>query len=137
MSSASRSRFPGGADSQLLGGGCHCGRVRYPVRVRSWEALDCNCSICTKKGCLHLIVAPEDVILECGESALADYRFGSGVACHRFCRYCGVHPFYTPRSHPDCVDVNPRTLDGDVIGRFEVRAFDGRDWEKHVHEIRD
>lgn len=35
-------------------GGCHCGAVAFRVRVRSWRALDCNCSICRLKGFLHL-----------------------------------------------------------------------------------
>ena len=38
-------------------------------------------------------------------------RSTPGVAKHTFCRVCGIHPFYTPRSHPDGVDVNVRCLD--------------------------
>ena len=40
-------------------GGCHCGGVRFQVRVERYVALDCNCSICRKKGFLHLIVPSE------------------------------------------------------------------------------
>ncbi len=42
--------------SELLGGGCHCGRVRFRVRVDAFEALDCTCSVCTMKGFVHLVV---------------------------------------------------------------------------------
>ncbi len=118
-------------------GGCHCGAVRFRVRTGELRALDCNCSICTKKGFLHLIVPLDQFEILCGEEALIDYRFGTGVARHRFCRVCGIHPFYTPRSHPDRVDVNVRCLDGDALDRFAVEPFDGRHWEESVGSIRD
>jgi hypothetical protein len=37
-------------------GGCHCGAVRFEVDVEEHRAVECNCSICTKKGFIHLIV---------------------------------------------------------------------------------
>jgi hypothetical protein len=117
-------------------GGCHCGRVRFSVQIAELVALDCNCSICRKKGFLHVIVPKEDFNLLCGTDALATYTFNTGVAKHTFCRFCGVHPFYTPRSHPDGVDVNARTLDGDVLRELRVEPFDGQNWEDSVDAIR-
>ena len=117
-------------------GGCHCGRVRFRVRARELRALDCNCSVCTKKGFLHLIVEKDAFELLSGEDDLTTYTFGTGVAKHTFCRVCGIHPFYTPRSHPDGVDVNVRCLDGDVVSRFTIEPFNGREWEANVHRIR-
>jgi hypothetical protein len=118
-----------------IGGGCHCGAVRFRVRVREPVALDCNCSICTKKGFLHLIVLPDDFVLERGNDALVVYEFNTRIAKHRFCKRCGTHPFYTPRSHPDRIDVNVRCLDDDAPSRFEIRGFDGRSWERNVGSI--
>jgi hypothetical protein len=118
-------------------GGCHCGAVRFRVEVADALAYDCNCSICKKKGYLHVIVPPERFALVSGKDALATYTFGTGVAKHMFCRTCGVAPFYRPRSHPTHWDVNARCLDGDVAGRFRVEPFDGRDWEANVDSIRD
>lgn len=40
-------------------GGCHCGRVRFHVTASLERVSECNCSICVKKGFLHLIV-PRD-----------------------------------------------------------------------------
>lgn len=117
-------------------GGCHCGRIRFRVRASKLEALDCNCSICAKKGLLHLIVPKEDFELLSGAGELSTYTFGTGVAKHTFCRVCGVQPFYTPRSHPDGVDVNVRCLDGDALARFTVVPFDGQRWEENVGAIR-
>lgn len=117
-------------------GGCHCGAVRFTAEVREPVALDCNCSICTMKGFLHVIVPQQDFTLLAGQGALSTYTFNTRVAKHRFCRVCGVHPFYTPRSHPDHVDVNLRCFDGDARSQFEVRPFDGRNWEDNVEKIR-
>jgi hypothetical protein len=118
-----------------LPGGCHCGLVRFRVRTESQQVLDCNCSICTKKGFLHLIVEEGDFELLQGADALTTYRFNTGVARHQFCRACGIHCFYRPRSHPACWDVNVRCLD-EGHGPFEVVPFNGRDWQASVQEIR-
>jgi hypothetical protein len=113
--------------------------VRFRVTTEKLEALDCNCSICVKKGFLHLIVTKDAFELLSGEADLATYTFGTGVARHTFCRVCGIHAFYTPRSHPDGVDVNVRCLDGDGmrdLPRFAVVPFDGANWEENVGAIR-
>lgn len=117
-------------------GGCHCGRVRFRVRTDDLVALDCNCSICTKKGFVHLIVTKDAFELLSGREDLTTYTFNTGVAKHTFCRVCGVHAFYTPRSHPDGVDVNVRCLDGDAASQFSVEPFDGKAWEANVDKIR-
>ncbi|MEB3219447.1 MAG: GFA family protein [Nostocales cyanobacterium 94392] len=116
-------------------GGCHCGRVRFRVVVENHQADDCNCSICTKKGFLHLIVPQDKFTLLTGEDNLTTYTFNTRVAKHKFCKHCGIHSFYIPRSHPDCVDVNLRCLDGDVISQFEIIPFNGRNWEDNIHQL--
>lgn len=117
-------------------GGCHCGRVRFRVRATKDEAIDCNCSICAKKGFLHLIVTASDFTLLAGADSLSTYTFNTGVAQHMFCNVCGIHAFYRPRSHPDGWDVNVRCLDGDAQSSFRVVPFDGRRWEENVDAIR-
>lgn len=112
-------------------GSCHCGDVRFEVDGEIDEVLDCNCSICKKKGLLHWIVTPDRFRLLAGEQALTTYTFGTGIAKHTFCRRCGVQPFYQPRSHPGRIDVNARCLDGVDVATLDIRAFDGRaDWER-------
>jgi hypothetical protein len=118
-------------------GGCHCGAVRFRVLVDRHIAKDCNCSICRKKGFLHLIVPPEHFTLLSGSEVLNTSTFNTGIAKHKFCRICGIHPLYHPRSHPDSIDVNIRCLDGDVLSQFEIRFFDGVNWEENVHKIKE
>ena len=113
-------------------GGCHCGRVRFQVRAELASATVCNCSICRKKGFIHLIVLPSEFELLSGADALVSYRFNTGVAEHKFCGVCGIHPFYTPRSDPDKVDVNVRCLDDVDLTRIELSTFDGMHWEEAI-----
>jgi hypothetical protein len=111
-------------------GGCHCGRIRFAARAPSrLEVLECNCSICSRSGYLHLIVEADDFRLLCGAGDLAEYSFGTGVAKHRFCRHCGVKSFYVPRSHPEGFSVNGRCLDPATIVSMTIRPYDGRNWE--------
>jgi hypothetical protein len=113
-------------------GGCHCGRVRFVVRGDLATVTVCNCSICTKKGFVHLIVPPEDFELSSGAEDLATYEFNTKVAKHRFCKTCGIHPFYVPRSDPDKIDVNVRCLDGVDLGSLRPSTFDGKNWERAI-----
>ena len=110
-------------------GGCHCGAVRFEVTADIVQVTDCNCSVCTKKGFLHLIVAPEKFRLLTGADALVTYRFNTGTARHTFCGTCGIHAFYTPRSHPDQVDVNVRCIEGVDLAGLKLVPFDGQNWE--------
>ncbi len=114
---------------QTYEGGCHCGRVRFRVHAALDRVTACNCSICAKKGFLHLIVAHQQFELLSGSDALTTYRFNTGVAQHTFCTTCGIHPFYIPRSDPDKIDVNVRCLDGIDLSTIDVKAFDGQNWE--------
>ena len=95
---------------------------------------ECNCSICAKKGFLHLIVPPEAFELVSGKDALTTYRFNTGTARHTFCATCGIHPFYVPRSDPDKIDVNVRCLDGVDVAAIKTHAFDGKNWEHAIAE---
>jgi hypothetical protein len=120
--------------ARVYEGGCHCGRVRFRVRAELSGVTECNCSICGKKGFLHLIVARERFELLSGEAELTTYRFNTGVAQHRFCSVCGIHSFYVPRSDPDKIDVNVRCLEGVDLTSLRVIPFDGRDWERAFAE---
>jgi hypothetical protein len=103
--------------------------VRFRVTGDLDRVSDCNCSMCTKKGILHLIVPQEAFELVSGADDLTTYTFNTGVAKHHFCRHCGIHSFYVPRSDPDMIDVNARCLDGVDPRALKPEPFDGRHWE--------
>jgi hypothetical protein len=56
------------------------------------------------------------------------------VAQHTFCRHCGIHPFYVPRSDPDKIDVNARCLDDVDLAALDLKYFDGRHWEESMRK---
>ena len=115
----------------LVRGGCHCGKVRFRVDIPATQELtDCNCSICSATGFLHLIVPHADFVLETNANALTSYRFGTGAAHHLFCSTCGIKSFYQPRSHPDCWSVNFRCLDAEHDLAVTIHPFDGQHWEE-------
>ena len=112
-------------------GGCHCGRVRFEVTAPAKITVsECNCSICSKSGYLHLVVPAERFKLLSGADSLATYTFNTGTARHLFCKVCGIKSFYVPRSHPDGFSVNARCLDPGTVEEMSVRQTNGREWEK-------
>ncbi|MEX2353648.1 MAG: GFA family protein [Gammaproteobacteria bacterium] len=119
----------------LYHGGCHCGDIRFEVDApEDPEVVDCNCSICTKSGYLHLIVPQSRFSLLAGTNQLQTYTFNSGVAKHYFCKRCGIKSFYVPRSNPDGIDVNVRCLDDGPLS-MKIIKFDGENWERHAHTL--
>ena len=112
-------------------GGCHCGAVRFEVDAPArLEVSECNCSMCSMSGYLHLIVPKERFRLVRGAGRLATYEFNTRTAKHHFCPVCGIKSFYVPRSHPDGYSVNARCLDAGTVADISVRPYDGRNWEK-------
>jgi hypothetical protein len=118
-------------------GGCHCGAVAFEVDAPArLDAQQCNCSVCSMTGFLHLIVPASRFRLLRGTEALETYTFNTGTARHLFCRRCGIKSFYVPRSNPDGFSVNARCLDTGTITALTVEPFDGRNWEASAGVLR-
>ena len=103
------------------------------MRAELTGLTECNCSVCTKKGFIHWIV-PREAFEINGQDELSTYTFNTGVAKHLFCRTCGVHSFYVPRSDPDKIDVNARCLDGVDPRSLAALPFDGQNWEAAIEQ---
>jgi hypothetical protein len=118
-------------------GSCHCGRVRFEVLAPAKISVsECNCSMCSRTGYLHLIVPADRFKLTSGKDALSTYTFNTGTAKHLFCSACGIKSFYVPRSHPDGFSVNARCLDPGTVEDMTVRQIDGKNWEKQYPQGR-
>jgi hypothetical protein len=125
------------ADLIWHSGGCHCGQVRFEVEApRRLAVSECNCSMCSRTGYLHLIVPRGRFRLLQGEAVLTTYTFNTGTARHLFCSRCGIKSFYVPRSHPDGISVNARCLDEGTVDGMTIEKVNGREWEKHYTEGR-
>lgn len=118
-------------------GSCHCKKVTFIATIPPAElkAVDCSCSVCAMKGYLHLIVPKNRVVVsEESLKCLTTYSFNTGVAKHTFCTGCGVQPFYTPRSNPDCYDLNVRCLQlGDLD--VPIEELDGQNFTGSLHAV--
>lgn len=114
---------------------CHCGAVQAQVEAPEIiECDDCNCSICAKSGYLHLIVPKSRFQLSQGAQVLTSYRFNTQVATHYFCKVRGVKVYYIPRSNPDGIDANVRSL-SPAPKQLIIRAFDGKNWEANAASL--
>ena len=117
-------------------GGCHCGAAKFEVEAeKKVICQDCNCSVCSKSGYLHLIVPKSNFKLLQGQDNLSTYTFDSGEAKHLFCKTCGIKSFYIPRSNPDGYDINLRCLD-EQPREITIEPFDGKNWEQHAHKLK-
>lgn len=116
---------------------CHCGRIRATFRcscdeVTVWE---CNCSDCSMRGNVHFIVPAHHFWLllsnEDWKLASSLYEWGTKQAQRRFCKTCGILPFYRPRSNPDGVAITLACAKfGDDGPNIVRKHFDGINWEQ-------
>lgn len=118
---------------------CHCGAMRgefkcNKIQITCW---DCNCSDCVMRRNLHFILPAKSfkTTTDC-EKASTDYRWGTGVAQRRFCKTCGILPWYIPRSNPDGIGISLNCVDwgsGERPG-ITIKKYDGKNWEQSHKE---
>jgi hypothetical protein len=115
--------------SRTYRGSCHCGRVVFELRTTLDYVVDCNCSLCRRRGALWHGASEKNLSILSGETDLVLYQFNTMTAKHYFCRHCGIHPFIRPRLDPTRWAVNVRCLEGVELSTIPVRSFDGENWE--------
>jgi hypothetical protein len=95
-------------------GGCHCGAVRFHVKLKGGlgAARRCNCTMCRMRGAVALSAELADFQVTQGEDRLSLYQFNTGEAKHYFCSVCGIYTHHQRRSHPDQFGINAACLDG-------------------------
>ena len=110
-------------------GSCHCGRVTFEVDADISYGIDCNCSLCHRRGALWHGAGENSLRILSGEPDLTIYQFNTRTAKHYFCRYCGVAPFIRPRLDPTKWAFNVRCIEGVDLNDIDVHHFDGNNWE--------
>ncbi len=109
-------------------GGCHCGKVRFEASVDLDRTIECNCSICAKRGSILTATTAGKFRLLSGEKNLTDYQFNKQIVHHLFCSTCGTQSFARGKK-PDgteMVMVNVRCLDDVDVSKLSPMAFDGK-----------
>jgi len=109
-------------------GSCHCGKVAYTVEADlPTEAMQCNCSHCSRKGFLLSFVPMNRFRLERGEGDLRSYEFYKHKIEHRFCTTCGTQSFAIG-SGPDgakMAAINLRCVPEADLDALEIQKVDG------------
>ena len=109
-------------------GSCHCGEIAFEVEGELTQVVDCNCSICSRKGSLLWFVPRDKLRLFTPEEKLSTYTFNKHAIKHRFCAKCGIHPFgegADPAGNRMAA-INVRCLEGVDFSALPVKHFDGR-----------
>lgn len=109
-------------------GSCHCGAVAYQVDGEIKSAMECNCSLCQRKGALLWFVPRDSLNLLTPENASRTYKFNKEVIQHRFCPTCGIHPYAegTDAKGERMAAVNVRCLEGVDLASIPVTHMNGR-----------
>ena len=109
-------------------GGCHCGGIQFEVDGEIGKVIECNCSICTKKGYLLWFVPRDALRLKTPEDDMAAYSFNKRTIRHQFCPTCGCSPFGigADPSGGEKAAINVRCLEGVEVAGLEIVPFDGR-----------
>jgi hypothetical protein len=110
-------------------GGCHCGKIAYSFEGEIGTVLDCNCSLCQKRGGLLQFIPESAFMLKTSRENLGSYKFNKHHIDHHFCLTCGIAPF-SEGSDPKgnkMVAINMRCVDGIDTQSLTIKHFDGRD----------
>lgn len=109
-------------------GSCHCGKVRYEVEGTLEQAMECNCSHCSRKGYLLWFLPREKFTLKTPEAPLTEYRFNKHRIGHQFCPTCGCAPFAfgNNRAGEPTVSINVRCLENVDLAAVKRVPVDGK-----------
>lgn len=113
----------------MKSGSCHCGAVRFTVDGEIDQAVECNCSHCSRKGLLLWFVPRAALSVAWGEDTMTTYRFNRHVIDHPFCATCGVQPFGLGKM-PDgtpMAAINLRCIEDLDLAAVKRVPFNGRD----------
>ncbi|KIW99923.1 uncharacterized protein Z518_10851 [Rhinocladiella mackenziei CBS 650.93] len=133
MSDVSSPISPTKPKSQTYEGGCHCGKVKFTVKlsppVEDGPVTSCNCSICHINGYLMVYPLESNITWISGFNDLTTYTFGKERIAHSFCSICGTSiggKSTDPNFFADNRAVNVRTLKGIDIDDLKLRKVNGR-----------
>lgn len=109
-------------------GGCHCGKIAFEVDTDGGPAVECNCSICSKRGSLLWFVPRDRFRSATPVADLGTYRFNMHRIAHHFCPTCGCAPFAfgADQKGNEMAAINVRCLDDVDLATIERTRFDGR-----------
>ena len=113
----------------LQKGSCHCGTVAFEVETDLEQVIECNCSICRRKGYLLTFVPRAALNVIRGEESLSTYTFNTHAIRHRFCSTCGSATFGEGQQPTGeaMAAINVRCLEAVELSDLTITPFNGRD----------
>lgn len=108
-------------------GSCHCGNISFEVEGDIQSLMECNCSICSRKGYLLWFVPKDAVVFE-GRPDMSTYTFNKHIIKHNFCPTCGCAPvgFGSDAKGNEMAAVNARCLQDIDLSTYAINHHDGR-----------
>ena len=118
-------------DITELNGACHCGAVKFHVRLSDGlrSARRCTCSFCRMRGAIAVSAELDGITILEGADSLTEYRFNTGTARHYFCSRCGIYTHHQRRSNPRQFGVNVACLEG--VSPFDFHTVPVNDGVHH------
>ena len=115
-------------ENKTYDGACHCGKIRYRVTTDLAHVMQCNCSICSKRGYLLTFVTPEQFKQLSGQDSVRDYQFNKHIIHHYFCTTCGVGSYAqgAAQDGKKMYAINVRCLDDVDPSTLNITQFDGK-----------
>ncbi|KAK5079512.1 hypothetical protein LTR70_006504 [Exophiala xenobiotica] len=119
--------------SQYYEGGCHCGNVRYTVKLSppldEMPVTQCTCSICHINGQLMVYPLESQIEWHSGKDSMTPYSFGPSRIAHTFCPVCGTSiggKGNDPTFFANNRALNVRTFRNVDLTNLHIRPVDGR-----------
>jgi hypothetical protein len=109
-------------------GSCHCGKIAFEVDAEFSNAIDCNCSLCRRRGSVLAFVPRGDLTLKTPAEDISTYTFNHHMLQHHFCATCGTAPFSDGKS-PDgaaMAAINLRCIPAVDLDAIQITHFDGK-----------
>jgi hypothetical protein len=118
-------------DRKQYAAACHCGSVRFRVRLTDEfnTIRRCSCSYCRMRGAIAASALLADIEFEQGEDNLTFYQFNTGTAKHYFCKTCGIYTHHQRRSNPSQFGINVACIAG--VSPFDFAAVEVMDGISH------
>ena len=113
---------------KMYQGSCHCGAVKFEFAGDFSKVIDCNCSMCGRRGSVLTFVPASQFTLLSGEGNLQEYKFNKQVIQHLFCKTCGIASFSRAKM-PDgspIAAVNLRCVPEVDLGTLQIQHVDGK-----------
>ncbi|WP_127900696.1 GFA family protein [Solirhodobacter olei] len=121
-------------DPAVLDGACHCGAVRFRIRLSDGlaSARRCTCSYCRMRGAVAVSAPLDGLEITSGAESLTLYTFNTHAAQHHFCKICGIYTHHRRRSNPNELGVNAACLAG--VSPFDFHAVKVMDGVNHPND---